>query len=310
MDTVLVACAPILHRQHALITRAQVISATNSWDAAGRLVARGVWERVDHGVYGPVGVPMTWRRRLMLALLLAPETSLVSHRAAGTMLGVGGLIDPAPEITVPRGTSLRRPWLITHESRDLDLATPRMIDGIACTGPVRLAVDLGAVVSPSRYIHAVREIRNDHDVSSERLLRAYLRHKRRGRNGCGPLRAWLDRYFALDGGAPESGLEQHALDAILDAGLPAPTLQLVVDTDRGRYRVDMAYPGLGIVIEIDGAQHRDDPSVVANDRVRTAALRRAGWQHVLRIRSWRFATDLDVVLCMVRTLHAGSGVRS
>lgn len=112
----------------------------------------------------------------------------------------------------------------------LDLATPvlrRQIDGIPLTGPIRLAVDLGAVVSFDRYKHTMRELRHHLGVTSDDLLRAYLRHSRRGRNGCGALRDLLDRDYAVEG-VSESGLELAVLDGIIDADLPVPIRQLWV----------------------------------------------------------------------------------
>ncbi|HEX4901611.1 MAG TPA: hypothetical protein VFV42_02310, partial [Acidimicrobiales bacterium] len=214
----LLAVARILARQQSVITTAQAESVGIGRERCQSLVRQCVWEHVDHGIYGPAGVPLTWRRRLAIALLLAPEGSLASHRSAGALLRAGGFTSPKPEITIPRGSTLRRPWLIVHESKDLHLADRRRVDGIACTGPRRLAMDLGSVVSPKRYRQAIRELRSQHGVEFEVLLRTYLRHKRQGRNGGAALRDWLDRYVDT-GGISESGLEQVALDAFLDAGV-------------------------------------------------------------------------------------------
>lgn len=300
MSTFLHLVAPVLARQHSLITARQIKDVGGHHEAARRLVERGIWERLDTMLFGPTGVSMYWRRKVMAALLVAPAGALASHRAAAHLLGTGGLEDPAPEITIPRGTSLRRKGVIVHESVDLDLAQRCVVDGIPTTGPHRLAVDLGAVVSPARYIHTVRELRHGMGVTSEQLLRTYLRHKERGRNGCGPLRDWLDRYFDV-AGVPESGLEQLVLDAILDAGLPAPVLQHWVVTATGNYRLDIAYPERLTVLEVNGRQHAD-PDVSVNDAVRTDALEALGWE-VLVIESDRLASDLTAVLRRLREIH-------
>lgn len=285
--------APVLATQHALITRRQAVALSNSEAAVRNLLARGIWESIDRGLYGPTGTPMTWKRWLTAAVLLAPTGSLVSHRAAAALRGVGGLIEPTPEITIPRGTSLRRPWVIVHESVDLHLASPSVVDGIPTTGLGRLAMDLGAVVSFQRFKHTIRELRHGHGVSSEELLHTYLRHKERGRNGGGALRDWLDRYFDVSG-VSESGLELIVLDAIIDAGLPRPIRQLWVQTAGGRFRLDIAYPHLMVAIEIDGAQH-GDLDIARSDQRRTELLEALGWT-VLRIRSSSLASDLAIVV--------------
>ena len=302
MPSLLELSAPVLRAQHSLITGRQCLCLTNSEPCIRRLLDRGIWERVDAGLYGPTGTPMYWRRSLMAASLLAPDGSLISHTAAAALLGVGGIVEPPPEISIPARASFRRPWVRTHESSDLDLAGTMVIDGIRITDPVRLAVDLGAVVSVERYKHTIRELRYGHEVSNSDLLRAYLRHKRRGRNGTGALRDWLDLYY-LVAGVPESGIELVVLDAIIDADLPLPVVQHWVRVAGRNRRIDLAYPELLIAIEVDGRQHRDDPDVVLGDAARTAALEAAGWT-VLRIRSTHFASDLAAVLRTLRQLFS------
>ena len=303
MPNPLTVAAPLLRQQHALVTGAQLAEAHVHPQAIKRLVDRGVWERLDASLYGPSGVPMFWRRRLMAAVLIGPTGTVVSHRAGAALHSVGGLHEPTPEVSIPRGTSLRRPWLIAHESNDLHLATPMRIDGIPVTDGLRLAMDLGSVVSFERFKHTIRELRHGHGITSEMLLRTYLRHKRKGRNGGGALRDWLDRYFDV-AGVSESGLELVVLDAILDAQLARPVRQLWVETPGARYRLDLAYPQVKLAIEIDGAQHADDDATLY-DAARTAALEAAGWT-VVRIRSWRFATDLAEALATIRSVVSSS----
>jgi very-short-patch-repair endonuclease len=291
----LAAAARILARQQSLITTSQAEGVSIGRQRCRRLVTRGVWDRLDHGVYGPAGVPMTWRRQVMLGLLLAPDGSLASHRSGASLLGVADST-PVPEITIPRGSTLRRPWLVVHESTDLHLADRCVVDGIVTTGPRRLAMDLGAVVSPKQYRQAIRALRSRYGVDFTALLHTYLRHKRSGRNGGAALRDWLDRYVDV-GGVAESALEQLALDAFLDAGLQ-PIAQLWVDAGDARYRLDLAFPRLMIAIEVDGSQHEEAPATRADAR-RDAALGAVGWT-VVRIRSRSFASDLLRALAIVR----------
>jgi very-short-patch-repair endonuclease len=302
MSEALAAAARILARQQSLITTRQAEGVGVGRQRCKRLVDRGVWERVDHGVYGPAGVPLDWQRRTMLGLLLAPAGSLGSHRASAALLDVGAVLRPVPEITIPRGSTLRRPWLVVHESTDLDRADRCVVDGIPITGPRRLAMDLGAVLSPKQYRQVMRGLRAQHGLDFRDLLRSYLQHKRSGRNGGAALRDWLDRYVDV-GGIPESGLEQVVLDALLDAGF-RPVAQHWVEIDgASRYRLDLAFPGLRIAVEVDGSQHQERPATVA-DAKREAALATAGWT-VLRIRSATFTADL---LRVIETIHQASVV--
>ncbi len=301
MPTLDPSIAALLESQQALVTRRSLLDVDDGAATLRRMLRNGVWCRLDEGLYGPAGVPMTWRRRLMASVLVAPAGSLASHRALAHLLGAGGFDEPpAPEISIPAGTSLRRPGVVVHESTDLDLAEPRLVDGIPCTGSERLAMDLGCVVSEPRYRQTVRELQHQHGVTSHRLLLTYLRHKRRGRNGGGALRDWLDRYYGVEG-VSESGLELRVLDAILDAALPSPTRQHWVRVGEASYRLDLAYPDQRICVEVDGIQHRDDPEVRADDLIRQRALVADRWT-VIRIRSWVFATDLAKALSQLRHL--------
>ncbi|HEX4902043.1 MAG TPA: DUF559 domain-containing protein, partial [Acidimicrobiales bacterium] len=126
----------------------------------------------------------------------------------------------------------------------------------------------------------------------------YLRHKRQGRNGGAALRDWLDRYVDT-GGISESGLEQVALDAFLDAGVP-PTAQLWVHVDsETSYRIDLAFPDRMIAVEIDGSQHEEKPAKAADKR-RDARLEALGWT-VVHVKAATFATDLARALRVVLT---------
>ena len=294
-----------LRRQHSLRTRRQAFGEGMTPAHLRRLVETGTWEVLDSGLYGPAGVPMIWRRKLCAALLCAPCGSCASHRAAAALRGLGGLTEPPVEISIPRGTTFRRPDVMVHESTDLHLACVEVVDGIPTTGLRRLAVDLGGVVSFDRYKHTVRELRHRFGITSEQLLQTYLRHKVQGRNECGALRDWLDRYFEI-GGVSESGIELLVLDVLLEAVSTAPVRQLWVTTDEGRFRLDLAYPDLHLCIEVDGRQHCD-PDIAAADARRTAALERAGWT-VVRVRSWQLASDLQRVLRVLRRLRADSVV--
>lgn len=291
--------APVLRAQHSLITRRQSIRLGSSEACVRHLLRNGVWETVDRGLYGPSGVAMTWHRQLMAAVLLAPEGSLISHRASAALSSVGGLTEPTPEISIPRGSFFRRDWCITHESSDLELADRRIVDGIPTTGYLRLAVDLGGVVSFPRFRQTIREIRHGHQITSDQLLHTYLRHKCQGRTGSGPLRDWLDRYYSVEG-VSESGAELVVLDAILDAGLPAPVRQQQVTTAGKRYRLDLAYPEQRLAIEVDGSQH-GDVDIAAADAQRADRLRAAGWR-IIRVRAKHLATDLPGALRELRTL--------
>ena len=71
-------------------------------------------------------------------------TAVVSHRAAGALLGLDGIAEPFPELTVP-GSPPAIGWALFHRSKDLQAFEIVDVDGIRCTDATRTLCDLGAV---------------------------------------------------------------------------------------------------------------------------------------------------------------------
>ena len=303
--------ASTLAAQQSLVTRTQVLAAGGSGSVIDRRLASRVWEIAERGVYALVGVPWTWRRNLA-AVVLSVQGAQASHRAAAVLLGAhwdDRAIAPV-ELTVPTGRSPLRRFertrarlpgipLIVHECVDIERSLPVSIDGIPTTGPVRLALDLGSVVSFDQYRRAVAALRRVHGVDWSSLARIYGRHAIQGRNGCGALRDLLERHFGAEG-VPDEVVEALCADLLVAAGLPSPVHQYeVVRPDGQRARLDLAYPELGIGIETEGRIHREE-------EVRQADTRR-GNQLVLL--GWRILTFTweDVVF---RPDHVARTVRA
>jgi hypothetical protein len=296
----------LLQSQQDLVTPAQAKAAGAHSTTLPRLAKEGFLETVEPGVYGPPGVPYTWERRLLAANLRAGPLARTSHLGALRLLGVETYEAVPPEISVASKRTFHQEGVIVHQSRDLQYVPSVLVDGIPCTPPRRLAVDLGAVLGETAYTTAMRALRRDHGVTWKQLGAILELHSKRGRNGCGALRRHLERYAGVQG-IPDSTLEQLFLDDLLDAGFPVPVCQYEVPGPGGlTYRIDFAYPGVLVAVEVDGPHHRLDP-VRARDRRRDAFLRSLGWE-VLRF-------DKEVVsyapggalLLVRRTLEARGG---
>lgn len=273
---------PIMGRQRALITPAQARSAGVHQQTFRRMVDKGALELVEPRVYGPPGHPRSWQRRLLAVLLSAGSGARASHRSAARLLAVPTYEGAPMEITVLSKKRFAHDTAIVHQSRDLLWVPPWDVDGIPCTPPLRLAVDAGAVLGRTAYTSVVRELRRAHGLRWNQLLAIYRLHSRQGRNGCGPLRELLERYYGTEG-IPDSTLEQDVLDLIIDAALPIPVAQHVVDAPGGRqFRIDFAYVSARLAIEVDGPHH-ELPDVEDHDRWRQSILESLGWE-VLRFK--------------------------
>lgn len=288
----------LLARQRHLVTPAQAKGAGASSSVLPRLARSGVLEVVMPTVYGTVGVPMTWERRLQAALLRAGPSAVASHRAAARLIGLETYGAAPVEITLPSKRHFDEPGVVAHQSRDLRCIPPVLIDGFPCTPPRRLAVDIGAVLGATAYTTVIRDLRRDHGVTWRQLAAVLELHSKRGRDGCGPLRRQVERYFGVDG-IPDSALEQLFLDDLIDACLPMPVCQHPVQGPGGVvYRLDFAYPDDRLDVEIDGPRHRR-PEVAAKDRRRDAYLRARGWE-VLRFDEQQVAYAPGAALSAVR----------
>lgn len=272
---------PVLNRQRQLITPAQARAAGVHQQTFRRMVVKGVVEELEPGVFGPAGFERPWERRLLAVLLSAGPGAVASHRSAARLLAIPTYEGAFMEITVPSKCGFAHPTAIVHESRDLSYVPPWSIDGIPCTPPLRLAVDAGAVLGRTAYTTVLRELRRRHRVTWNQLAAILRLHSRRGRNGCGPLREQLERYYGMEG-IPESTLEQDALDLMIEAGLPMPVAQHPVDVGAIRFRIDFAYVPERIAIEIDGPHH-ELSEVQDHDRWRQMVLEDLGWE-VLRFK--------------------------
>ena len=273
---------PALHDQKHLITPQQARAVGVHQQTFRRMVDKGLLELVEPRVYGPTDHPRPWERRMLAVLLSAGNGAAASHRSAARLLAVPTYEGAPMEISVPSKRRFTHETAIVHQSRDLAWVPPWSVDGIPCTPPLRLAVDAGAVLGRTAYTTVVRELRRSHGVTWRQLTAIYRLHSRQGRNGCGPLREQLERYYGLEG-IPDSTLEQDALDLIIDAGLPMPVAQHPVEVvGVPRFRIDLAYVPALIAIEIDGPHH-ELPDVEDYDRWRQAILEDLGWE-VLRFK--------------------------
>ena len=289
---------PVFDGQRQLITPAQARASGVHQQTFRRMVVNGNLEEVEPRVFGPAGYARPWDRRILAVLLSAGTGAVASHRAAARLLHVPTYEGAPVEISVPTKRGFAHPTAIVHESRDLSYVPPWSIDGIPCTPPLRLAVDAGAVLGRTAYATVLRELRRQHHVSWRQLAAILRLHSRRGRNGCGPLREQLERYYGMEG-IPESTLEQEALDLMVDAGLPLPVAQHPIDAvGIPRFRIDFAYPAECIAIEIDGPHH-ELPEVEDYDRWRQGILERLGWK-VLRFKEEDLVYRPDFVARSIR----------
>jgi len=261
---------------HGVITNAEAAALGLSKRTIGYRVESHYWKRIHRGVYRLAGAPVTWLGEARAAALIAD--GLISHRAAARVWGIGGYDRSRIAVTVDVG---RRPRLAhgvkVHRSTQMHLAGRCVKRGVPVTGTARTVLDIAGVAGRAE-LHSVVDA-----VLRQRLLRwpdlmgVWVRHSRRGRDGCGRLRELLDERFG-EGRPPDSVFNRMVGDLLVDAGVGKPVFeQELCDVDRFVARVDLAYPQLKLAIELDSRLHHDNDLSFVEDRRRANRIVNLGW---------------------------------
>ncbi len=286
----------VMRRQHGLVSQGQARAAgMSSWRIRSRL-ERGAWVEVERHVYAPAASPQTWRSRLLAACLATG--GVASHRSAAVLHGVADYWPGIVEVTVPVGS-----WQpisgTLHQSTQWYADQHCEIDGIPCTNLLRTLIDVAAIVGADRLDATIDAVLRVRGIEFADLVELLIRHARKGRDGCGRLRAALARRQP-DGGVPLSRWSRMVGQLLEDAGLAAPSYEYRVLDPTGALiaQVDLAYPGLGIAIELDSVTWHLNRESFQTDRARWNALTLAGWQ--LLVFTWRDFTERVGVVHAVR----------
>ncbi len=228
-----------------LFTSEEATEATLRW---GEL--KGRWRRADRGVWaeGPEKLSEFDRAR---AAVLATG-GVASHHLAGVLLRLDSVDLNGPWVTVPPNGNGRRPHVCR---RQLPAECVIRVAGLPCTDGTRTLLDLSRLP----------------DHVWEQALESALRRRLTSIEAVRGSRRVLDRRPA---GAPptESLLETLMVQlARTVPGLPDPVRQLHV----GHTRLDLAWPHLGLFVELHGQHHKDQP--VYDARRETAVVAATGW---------------------------------
>jgi len=269
----------LARRQHGALATWQLIGGGLSGAQTSRLVAGGWLRRVHRGVYlvGPIHGPLA---RLMAATLAVGDGTLLSHRFAAELWGVGPELCGAVEVTSVGRRGRSRDGITVHSARRLAPADATTHRGIPVTAPGRTLLDLATVIGRRDLARAVEQaevldlLRGDW---LDPLLTRNPRHR-----GTRPLRAVTQ---AADPPAmTRSEAERRLLELVRAAGLPAPE----VNHRLHGYEVDFAWPAHKLAVEVDGYAFHSSRSSFERDRRRDAHLIASG-HRVSRV-TWRQLT--------------------
>lgn len=276
----------LAERQHAVVTRAQLVALGLSDQGIGRRVEDGRLHRVHRGVYA-VGHPsLTIEGRFFAAVATLGEGAVLSHLSAAVLWRLRPARGPRIDVTVPsRGGRSRRRAVIVHRA-PLAASDVTTRNGIPVTTPARTLVDLADVLPRRQLERALDEA-------------AYLRldlgglEPLPGRRGSRLLAGVLARH---DPGSTRtrSELEERMLGLCRRFRVPTPAVNATVHGDE----VDFVWRDARLMVETDGWAAHGTRGAFERDRRRDAELVAAGWR-VMRISHTRLEREPDWVAARI-----------
>lgn len=269
------ATQALAEKQLGLISCGQAIAEGMSRWAVNDRVAAGRWRPVFAGVY-LIGVTApSWDQRLLAACLFAGPQAVASHRAAGIVWKLDGLVRAPLEITVPHHEEAALRGVVVHRSRKLDEHDVARRGSIPVTSVERTLIDLGRYLEP-RETEKALESALRRDLVTRQAVWRYIEDRGGRIPGCRRLRGiLLARGDAKPAG---SGGEVEFLRLLRKAGLPAPVRQFRLQLPSGRLAfLDFAWPDLRIGMEYDGYDPHGGRLAHASDLERQNEIVVLGW---------------------------------
>jgi very-short-patch-repair endonuclease len=269
------AMAELADRQHGVVSRRQLLELGFGRGAIRQRLEAKRLHVVYRGVYA-VG-----RRRIerhgvwMAAVLACGPGALLSHRAAGALLGIREAAGQIVDVTA--GRRLRgQHGIRTHEAQVLD--DERTVHaGIPVTTVTRTLFDLATILQPHELKRAAEQAEALQLTSPLSLTAVVQRHAGQRGGGAlkaavGPLRATLTR----------SELERRFLAFVDDAGLPAPEVNRWLDIAGELIQADCLWPDARLIAELDSRAWHDTQQAFERDRRRDRRCLAEGWA-VMRV---------------------------
>lgn len=275
----------IAARNRGLFTADDARAAGATRSMLRQWLAAGWCEPAGRKVYRVCGSEVTWRQRLLAAVLAGGPGLVAARRSAAALWRIPGFPEGPIELTRPWLRRTRPSGPSVRESVALDCKDTTSIDGIPVTTAARTLFDLAARVPEKRVERAVDNALAMRLVTVPELVDLVRRIGRRGRHGTSAFRRVLEPRCA-DYVPPGSDFEAMLLELINEAALPAPVRQhWIYDEDGPIGRVDTAWPDSRVVAEADSRRHHMSLLDFESDRERDQRLAAAQWR-VIRI-SWR-----------------------
>ena len=248
----------VLRREGVVVRRAHPdLAGAIDW-----LVRGGRLRTVLPGVYAATEQADDFRVRVAALAQWSPD-AVVTGAAAARLTFWPSLAVDVVEVATTRRGSYPGFWLRNRAVPD-ELVAQR--PGLRVAVPALAALDLSHGDT-----EPIDQVLRSRAATLDGLWRAF--ELTRGRRGNGQrLRHLIDSRDE-----PWSAAERLCHRVLREAGITGWDSNLPVRSGGRLYFLDIAFPGAGLVIEIDGRLHENDPDVFENDRWRQNDLVLDGW---------------------------------
>ena len=258
----------------------------------------GRWRKIENGIYGEGRDDPTAFDRAVGAVLATGGAA--SGSFAGWLLGLDAVEFRGADFTVGPSASGRRSGA---RRRNLQSEHVELVRGVLCTDLLQTLMDLAAQLTDDAWEQALESALRRGTISIAEVESASMGSQ------AGAIRMRRVLASRPEGAPPtESLLETRMVQlARTVRGLAPPDRQVRVCSRTGDLvaRVDLAWPGLGLFVELDGQHHKYQP--VYDARRETAIVAATGW--LCGRFTWREVVHLPVVTARRLAQLAGQARR-
>jgi very-short-patch-repair endonuclease len=264
-------------RQHDVVARQQLKALGFSDRAVDHACETGRLNRVFRGVYTVGRGTLGERGRLRAAALACGADAVISHRSAGSLLGLLGKGPVVIDVIAPPSRGRAIGGIRFHRVRAPRGDEIGTVAGIPCTSPARTLVDLAGTVGDWT-LRSCFERAAQRKVLDIPAIEASMDP---GRRGMPALQRLIDEWRRAAPltrkGRLKSPLEAKVLPLLLGRDLPTPLLNAPVQIPNGTIEVDFLWPDHRFVVEADSRDFHATPITFERDRWRDRELLRAGY---------------------------------
>jgi hypothetical protein len=267
-----------LATHNGVVSRHVLVRIGFTHGAIRHLLAQGSLEHWLPGVFRSSSHPHT-RAQTLTAVCLYSPAAIIGFTTAGQELGLRRMSDPRIHVLMPHRVRLEIPGVSVHRCRQIDPVdiTTTRADGVRLTSPPRTLLDAASIVERDELESAIEHALAERMCSIGTLLNTSVRLYHPRRPGAARFRDAL-RARPVWRQAARSDLEVRFRRAIEAHGLPEPLVNVPLELAPGEVlEVDLAWPEVRVVGEVDHPFWHDGTLERHRDRKRDRRLAAHGW---------------------------------